>query len=103
MEIDKNGHTDRLEIKEQEREEIIKNLGITLIRINPEKEGFDIIDEISEIQDFIFESGLKIGEELKKNNIIEDIERSVRIIKLSRWSILYITDGFNQFFLIFKN
>ena len=62
IEIDENGHLDRLETKEQEREEIIKNLDITLLRINPDKVGFDIFDEISEIQDFIYESGLKIGE-----------------------------------------
>ena len=74
---------DRSKAKEQEREETVKGLGITLIRINPDKEGFDIFDEISEIQDFIYESGLKIGEELKKNKIVEDLERSVRIIKMS--------------------
>ena len=83
IEIDENGHLDRSEVKEQEREEIMKNLGITLIRINTDKEGFNIFDETSEIQNFIYESGLKIGEELKKNKIIEDLERSVRIIKLS--------------------
>ena len=37
--VDENGHTDRLKVKEQEREETIKKLGITLIRINPDK-GF---------------------------------------------------------------
>ena len=83
IEIDENGHTDRLKVKEQEREETIKNLGITLIRINPDKEGFDIFDEISEIQSFVYESGLKIGQELKKKKIIEDLEKSLKIIKLS--------------------
>ena len=81
--VGENCHLDRSEIKEQEREEIIKNLGIALIRINPDKEGFDIFIKIGEIQDFIFESGLKIGEELKKNKMVEDLEKSVRIIKLS--------------------
>ena len=56
-EIDQNEHTDRLKVKEQDREETIKNLSITLIRINPDKEGFDIFDERSAIQDFIYESG----------------------------------------------
>ena len=59
---------DRLEIKEQERAKTIKKLGITLIRINPDKESFDIFDKIGEIQGFIYESGIKIGEELKKKN-----------------------------------
>ena len=69
IEIDKNGHTDRSETKEQEREETIKNAGITLISINPDKKDFDIDDEISEIQDFSYESGVKLGKELKKNKI----------------------------------
>ena len=62
IKIDENGHTDRSEIKEQEREEIIKNAGITLIRINPDKEGFNIDNENGEIQGFIYESGIKLGE-----------------------------------------
>ena len=49
IEIDENGYLGRSETIEQEREETIKNAGITLIRINPEKEGFNIDDEISEI------------------------------------------------------
>ena len=65
IEVDENGHLDRLNFKEITREETIKNLDITLIEINPDKEGFDIFDEISEIESFIYESALKIGEEFK--------------------------------------
>ena len=83
IENDENGHTDRPETKEQEREETIKNADITLIRINPDKESFDIFDEISEIQDFIYKSGIKLSEQLNKNKIIEDLERSIKIIKLT--------------------
>ena len=82
-EIDENGHLDRSEIKEQEREATMKNAGITLIRINPGKKGLDIFDKISEIQDFIYESGLKLSEELKKNKIIDDLEGSAKMIKMS--------------------
>ena len=56
IETDENGHIDKSEIKEQEREKVIKEAGITLIRINPDKENFDIDDEIVEIQDFIYKS-----------------------------------------------
>ena len=63
--------------------ETMKNAGITLIRINPDKEGFDIFNERGEIQSFNYESGIKIGEELKTNKMIEDLERSLKIIKLS--------------------
>ena len=83
IEIDENGHIDRLKIKEQERKETVKNLGITLIRINPGKEGFDIFIKIGKTQEFINESGLKIGQELEKNKTIEDLEKSLKIIKLS--------------------
>ena len=81
--IEIDGHTDRCEINEVEREKAIKKAGITLIRINPDKKDFDIDDEISEIQDFIYESGIKLGEQLEKNKIIEDLERSVKIVKLN--------------------
>ena len=40
IEIDENGHTDKTETKEQEREKIIKEAGITLIRINLDKKDF---------------------------------------------------------------
>ena len=83
IEIDENGHTERSEIKEKQIEETIKNAGIILIRINPDKEGFDMDVEISEIQDFIYESGVKLGEQLKKNKMVEDLERSLKIVKLS--------------------
>ena len=46
IKIDENGDTDRFKIKEQE---IIKKLGIILIRINSDKEGFDIFIIIGEI------------------------------------------------------
>ena len=83
IDFDGNVHTDRLKIKEITREETIKNLGIALIRIDPDKEGFDIFIKIGEIQSLIYESGIKIGEKLKKNKMIEDLERSLNIIKLS--------------------
>ena len=52
--------------KEQKREKTIKKeTGFKIIRINPDKENFDIDDEISEIQDFIDKSGKKLAEELR--------------------------------------
>ena len=83
IEIDENGHLDRLKIKEIKREERIKDLGITLIRINSDKEGFNIFIKTGVIQDFIYNSALKLGEELKKNKMIKDLEKSLKIIKLS--------------------
>ena len=82
-EIDENLHLDKSDIKEIKREGTIKNLGISLIRINPDKEGFDIFIKIGEIQDFIYESALKLGEELKKNKMFGDLKKSVRLINMS--------------------
>ena len=81
IEINENGHTDGSEIKEQERERVIKEAAIKLIRINPDKKDFDIDDEIGEIQDFIYKSGVKLGEQSEKHKIVEDLERTTKIIK----------------------
>ena len=72
VEIDENGHTDRPKLKEKKREEI-----------NPDKENFDIFDETREIQDFIYESGVKLSEQLEKDKFVEDLGRSVKTLKLS--------------------
>ena len=56
IEIDENGHLDRFKIKEQNREQTKKEAGFEIIRIYPDKEDFDVFDEIGEIQSFIVES-----------------------------------------------
>ena len=81
IEIDENGHINRSKTKERKIEQTIKNAGITLIRINPDKEDFDISDEISEIQDFIYESGKKLAEESTKKYLIEDSKKMTKMLK----------------------
>ena len=76
-----NGHLDRSETKEQKREQTIKKARINIIRINPDKENIDIDNEIGEIQDFINESSIKLGEQSAKNKIIEDSEKVTKLIK----------------------
>ena len=49
--------------------------------INPDKENFDIDDEISEIQDFIYESGKKLAEESTKKSLIEHTEKLNKMVK----------------------
>ena len=62
IEIDEIGHLGRCKTKEQKIEKTIKKeIGFKIITINPNKENFDIDDEISEIQDFTYESGKKIS------------------------------------------
>ena len=82
IEIDENGHIDRSEIKEQKRSKIMKEeTGFEIIRINPDKENFDIFDEISKIQTFSYDSGRKLAEESTKNKMIEDTEKLNKMIK----------------------
>ena len=81
IEIDENGQLDRLEIKEQKREQTIKKAGINIIRINPDEENFDIDNEIGEIQDFIYESGKKLAEESTKKSLTEDSEKMTKMFK----------------------
>ena len=82
IEIDENGHIDRSEIKEQERERVIKEAGITLIRINPDKKNnFDTDDEIGEIQDFCNKFSFKLGKQSAINKIVEDTENLAKMAK----------------------
>ena len=81
IEIDENRHMDRSEIKEQERERVMKEAGITLIRINPDKKNFDNDDEIGEIQDFINKSSFKLGKQSVINKIVEDTEIVAKVAK----------------------
>ena len=77
-----NEHLQRYSIQEQQRQEIIKKeTGFHIIRINPDKEGFDIDDEISEIHNFIYESGKKLAEESTKKSLIEDLEKMTKMLK----------------------
>ena len=56
IEIDKSGHLQRSDVKEEKREIIKEKTGFEIIRINPHNEGFDIFDEIGRIQTFISNS-----------------------------------------------
>ena len=61
IEIDENGHIDRSETDEQKRSKIIKaETGFEITRINPDRENFDIFDEIGKIQRFISNSNKKL-------------------------------------------
>ena len=81
-EIDENRHIDRCKVKEQERTKIIKEKpGFEVIRINPEKENFDIFDEIGEMQQFIYRSGKKSSEQSTKMYLIDDTEKLNKMVK----------------------
>ena len=52
-----------------------------MIRISPEKEDFDIFDEIGEIQGFISRSNKKLSKKSTKNEVINDIEKLTKMVK----------------------
>ena len=61
VEIDKKGHIDRNQNKENERQiKIEKLLNCKFYRINPDAENFDIFVEISKIQNYIKSNEEKI-------------------------------------------
>ena len=73
---------DRSETEEKKRSKIIKEeTGFEIISINPDKENFDILDEIGKIQIFISNSNKKLTKELTKNKMIDDAGKSTRTVK----------------------
>ena len=63
-----------IEIKGQERQEIIKKETGFIININPCKENFDVFDEIGKIQSFISKSNKRLIEQSTKMSLISDAE-----------------------------
>ena len=56
LEVDENGHMDRSEAEQKERQKAIeKETGFTIIRINQDKKKFDIFVEIGKMQNYIVE------------------------------------------------
>ena len=81
MEIDENGRLEQRTKNKEQKRETKKEAEITLIRINPDKKDFDIFDEISVIQDFIYKYGVKLEEQSTKKSLIEDTERLNKMVK----------------------
>ena len=66
IEVNEKGHQDRYEHKEEKREnEVKQKLNCEFIRINPDKENYDIYTEIGRIYDQIIET----REKTKQKNI----------------------------------
>ena len=83
IEIDELGHVDR--INDQERQLAIeKELDCKFIRINPDKERFNVFNEIGIIQIFIAETNKKLTQKsTKKSTKKSMIDRlSIRLLKL---------------------
>ena len=79
LEVDENGYIDSSEPEEKEIQKAIeKETGFTIIRINPEKEDFDINEEIARIINHIIESTKHLAEELAKKPIIDNVEKNIK-------------------------
>ena len=81
-EIDENGHLNRSGAEKQKRHELIKKeTGFKIIRINPDKENFEVFDEIGKIQNYIIESTNVITEQSTKKSILDDSEKLLKMVK----------------------
>ena len=59
-----------VKLKKKREQTIVKETGFKTIRINPDKEDFDIFDEIGMIQNLIFESTKKVTEQSTKKKLL---------------------------------
>ena len=58
-----------------------KETGFEIIRTNPDKENFDIFDEIGKIQSFISMSNKRLIEQSVKKSLISDAEKLTKKVK----------------------
>ena len=79
LEVDENGHMDRSEAEEKERQKATeKETGFTIIGINQGKENFDIFVEIGKMKNYIVESTKKVTKESTKKSIIDDVKKLLK-------------------------
>ena len=85
MEVDEEGHKDRNEgYNKQRQKEIETELSCKFVRINPDKENVNISKVNNKIFRSIKKSIKKLSEESTKNTIVEDLEKTARIVKQLR-------------------
>ena len=60
---------------------MFKETGFKIIRIDPDKENFDIFDEIGKMQSFISKSNKILIEQSTKKSLISDAEKLTEIVK----------------------
>ena len=85
MEIDKKDHQDRDITPEIERQkELEKELGCKFIRINPDKENFNIFKAQNEIFRHIKESNKESTEELTKKSLIDELSNKLLKLEFER-------------------
>ena len=80
VEIDEKGHVDRDLDYERKRQKEIEKLDYHLIRINPDKLGFDEYEEFGRVNAYIAESIKKQTEKPTKKLLIDDLSK--RLLEL---------------------
>ena len=68
-------------LKNKNDKKLKKKTGFEIIRINPDKENFDMFDEIGKIQSFISNSNKRLIEQSTKKPLIDDTEKLAKIVK----------------------
>ena len=71
VEIDEKGHIDRVPDYEKKRQKEIEKLKYYLIRINPDKLGFDDYEEFGTVSSYITKSIKKQPEKSTKKSLID--------------------------------
>ena len=74
-EIDEKGHLERDPDYEKKRQKELEKLGYYLIRINPDKPGFDDYEELGRLNAYIAESIKKQAKNKPKKSLIDGISK----------------------------
>ena len=75
VEVDEKGHVDRDPDYEKKRQKELEKLGYYLIRINPDKPGFDDFEELGRLNAYIAESIKKQAKKQTKKSLIDGISK----------------------------
>ena len=84
IEIDEKGHKYRYQDYEKQREELIEKLDCVFITINPDEENCKMQNANNKIFRHSKESIKKLTEESTKNAVVEDLEKTIRVVKQLR-------------------
>ena len=91
IEVAEKGHKNRNEDYEKQiQKEIETELSVKFVRINPDEENFNISKVNNKIFRNITKLLKKLSEESTKNTIVEDLEKTTRIVKQLRLSLVLL-------------
>ena len=84
VETDEKGHVDRDPDYKRKRQKELEKLDYHLIRINPDKVGFDDYEEFGGVSDYIAESIKKQTEKSTKKSLIDDLSKLLLELKFKK-------------------